>query len=139
MNHNSYKKEIIAIVILGILLIILETWRRWDNLLSYAYLDDVILVSLAFIAAFYLYKKTFFGQLFWLFTCGYGLCLIIGSFIHSWRRINDIDASGFPTSQVLVIKAGMFILIVFLGIRAFRLLMQNRFEVTELKGEKVVI
>ena len=53
MNHNPYKKEIIAIVILGILLIILETWRRWGNLLSYAYLDDVILVSLALIFGFF--------------------------------------------------------------------------------------
>jgi len=130
MNNNPYKKEIIGIVILGILLLILETWRRWGNLLSYAYFDDVILVSLAFFAAFYLYKKTYFGQLFWLFTCGYGLCLITGSFFGSWKRFNELDASGFPSSQVLIIKAGMFALILFLGIRAFRLTMQHRFEET---------
>jgi len=128
MKNNPYKQEIISIVILGVLLLILETWRRWGNLLSYAYLDDVILVILAFIAAFYLYKKTFFGQLFWLFTCGYGLCMITGSFMHSWGKINEIDASGFPVSQVLLIKAGMYVLIVFLGIRAFRFLMKHRFE-----------
>lgn len=63
MNNNPYKKEIVSIVTLGVLLLIVETWRRWGNLLSYAYLDDVILITLAFIAAFYLYKKTYFGYL----------------------------------------------------------------------------
>lgn len=128
MNNNPYKKEIIAIVILGFLLLIVETWRRWGNLTSYAYLDDVILIILAFIAAFYLYKETFFGQVFWLFTCGYGLCLITGSLVHSWRTISEIDASGFPTSQIFSIKIGMYLLIFLLSIRAFRLLMRYRFE-----------
>lgn len=68
MKNNPYKKEIIATFFLGPLLMILETWRRWDNLLSMSYFDDVILVVLASISTYFLYHQRFIGQLLWLFS-----------------------------------------------------------------------
>lgn len=128
MNNNPYKKEIIGIVTLGALLLVVETWRRWDNLLSYAYLDDVLLVILALVAANYLYKQSFTGQLLWIFSCGYALCLITGSLMSAWKRIDEVDASGFPTSLVILVKLGMYFLVVLMSIRAFRLVKLHRFK-----------
>lgn len=127
MKDNPYQKEITGIVVLGALLLAVETWRRWDNLLSYAYFDDVILVTLAFVAAYFLYKKTYMGQLLWVFVCGYATCLIIGSFMTALTKINEIDASGFPTAQVIFVKVVMYTVVVFMSIRAFRLIRKYRF------------
>lgn len=127
-DKNPYRKEILGIIILGFLLLTIETWRRWDNLLSYAYWDDIILITLAFVAAFFLYKKTFLGQLFWLFTCGYALNMITESCMSTWYRIEEIDASGFSNHQVLWVKIGMYVLVVCLCVRAFKLLLKYRFE-----------
>ena len=123
---NPYKKEIIGIASLGPALLILETWRRWGNLLSYDYLDDVWLVGLSFIAAYYLKKKTYIGQLLWLFTCGCALSMITGSFFSQFKKIDEIDASGFDSTQVIAVKAVMYILVILMSIRAFRLLLEYR-------------
>lgn len=59
LKANPYHKEIIATYILAPILMLMETWRRWDNLLSMSYFDDVILVVLAGIAIYYLRKQQF--------------------------------------------------------------------------------
>lgn len=127
MNNNPYHKEIIGTIILGPLLLILETWRRWGELLSYLYLDDVWLVVLAFVAIFYLKKKRYIGQLLWLFTCGCAFCMITGSFFFAVSKIGGLDASGFNTSQVVLVKGFMYVLVIVVSIRGFRLLLKHRF------------
>ncbi|MEM1215322.1 MAG: hypothetical protein AAGJ82_06545 [Bacteroidota bacterium] len=118
----------IGIAFLGPSLLLLETWRRWGNLWSYAYFDDVLLVCLASITAFYLYRRTFTGQLLWLFTCGYATCLITDSVVATLTKKTLNDASGFPNTTVLGVKLAMYGLVILMTISAFRRLRKYRFE-----------
>lgn len=128
MKTNPYQKEIIATIILGPLLMIVETWRRWDNLLSMNYFDDVLLVVLASIAAYFLYHKQFIGQLLWLFAAGAFFMMINLSFFGAIEKMHLPDASGIAMSKVILIKAGMYAIILLMGWRAFRLLLNFRFD-----------
>lgn len=127
MKGNPYYKDIIAIPILGFLLLAIETWRRLDNLFSYAYFDDVWLVALAYISTYLLYRRQYIGQLLWLFTCGCGFCMITGSFFSALEHMDQADASGFSMSTVLLVKGLIYLVITLLSIRAFQQLLRYRF------------
>ncbi len=127
MPVNPYQKEIIATYILAPILMLIETWRRWDNLWSMSYFDDVILVILAGIAVSYLRKQQFIGQLLWLFAAGAFFMMINVSFFGSIERINLPDASGLATTIVIAVKALMYLIILLMSYRAFRLLLTTKF------------
>ncbi|MEM8524627.1 MAG: hypothetical protein AAGG68_08280 [Bacteroidota bacterium] len=128
MNDHPYRKEIVGVITLGTILLFIETWRRWNDLWSYTYFEDVILVALGFVAAYYLWQRTYTGQLLWIFTCGYAMCSMTDSFVSALTRINEVDASGFPTTQVIVLKAVMYGLVILMTRRAFILMRKYQFE-----------
>ncbi len=129
MNKNPYGKEIVGIFTLGPVLLVGETWRRWDNLLRYNYFDDVWLVLLAFVSAYYLLKRRFIGQLLWLFTCGAAFCMIYFSFFSSLEAINGTDPSGLEMFRVVLVKAGMYLIVLTMSFRSIKLVLGHRFEV----------
>jgi len=127
MPENPYQKEIIATYILAPILMIIETWRRWDNLWSMNYFDDVILVILAGIAIYYLRKQQFIGQLLWLFAAGAFFMMINISFFWAIEEMNLPDASGLAKPKVIAVKALMYLIVLLMSYRAFRLLLTTKF------------
>jgi len=127
MTANPYQKEIIATYILAPILMAIETWRRWDNLWSMSYFDDVILVVLAGIAVYFLRKQQFIGQLLWLFAAGACFMMINISFFWAIEEMNLPDASGLAMSKVIAVKALMYLIILLMTWRAFRLLLTTKF------------
>lgn len=128
MTANPYQKEIIATYILAPILMAIETWRRWDNLWSMSYFDDVILVVLAGIAVFFLRKKQFLGQLLWLFAAGAHFMMINISFFWAIEEMNLPDASGLAMTKVITVKGLMYLIILLMSYRAFRLLLTTKFK-----------
>lgn len=128
MTANPYQKEIIATYILAPILMAIETWRRWDNLWSMSYFDDVILVVLAGIAVFFLSKKQFLGQLLWLFAAGAYFMMINISFFWAIEEMNLPDASGLAMTKVIAVKGLMYLIVLLMSYRAFRLLLTTKFK-----------
>lgn len=124
---NPYQKEIIATYILAPILMLIETWRRWDNLFSMSYFDDVILVVLAGIAVYYLRQQKFIGQLLWLFAAGAYFMMINISFFWAVEEMHLPDASGISMVKVLAVKALMYLIVLGMCWRAFQLLLTTKF------------
>ena len=128
IKANPYQKEIIATYILAPILMLIETWRRWDNLFSMSYFDDVILVILAGIAVYYLRQQKFIGQLLWLFAAGAFFMLINISFFWAVEEMHLPDASGIAMVNVLAVKVLMYLIVLLMCWRAFQLLLRTKFE-----------
>ena len=128
MTANPYQKEIIATYVLAPLLMLIETWRRWDNLWSMSYFDDVILVLLAGIAVYYLRQQKFIGQLLWLFAAGAHFMMINISFFWAVEEIHLSDASGLSMTKVITVKFLMYLIVLLMCWRAFDLLLITKFK-----------
>lgn len=129
MTANPYQKEIITTYILAPVLILIETWRRWDNLWSMSYFDDVILILLAGTAVYYLRQQKFIGQLLWLFAAGAYFMMINISFFWAVEEMHLPDASGLSMTKVITVKLLMYFLVLLMCWRAFRLLLTIKFKV----------
>lgn len=124
---NPYQKEIVVTYILAPILMLIETWRRWDNLFSMSYFDDVILVVLAGIAVYYLRQQKFIGQLLWLFAAGAFFMMINISFFWAVEEMHLPDASGISMAKVVAVKGLMYLIVLVMCWRAFQLLLTTKF------------
>ena len=121
MKDNPYRFEIVAVMVLAPLVLSIETWRRWGELLSPHSLDDWVIFLLAGVAAVKLARRDAGAPLLWLFACGGGMLLISLSL---WGSIYDYasgDPSGVPMPGVIAFKGTGVLLVGLASRRAFRL------------------
>ncbi len=128
MKNNPHKIEILCSLVLGPILIAIESWRRWGDLLTYAYFDDVLFVILAFIPVKFLNAQKHLGQLLWLITSGFAFCLIYFSFFGALSQLDQADPSRLNMSVVILVKSVFYIIVLMMCFRAIKLAVKHRFE-----------
>ena len=120
MKRNPYLPEIVGTFLLAPLVLGIETWRRWGELLSPAALDDFFVFVSAMFVARLLIRRDPCGPALWAFVCGgawFLFCLSLWGSIY-WRE--DGDPSGVPMAGVIAFKAVGVTLISLAAVRAIR-------------------
>jgi len=97
--------------LLAPLVLALETWRRWGELLSPAALDDWVILVGAMIVANKLARREPFAPILWVFVCGGAWFLFLLSTWGSIYFFKEPDPSGVPVAGVIAFKAVGFTLI----------------------------
>lgn len=117
---NPYRPEIAGTLVFAPLVLALETWRRWGELLSPNALDDWLIFVSALIVVRKLARRDAGAPAWWLFVCGgawFMFCLSLWSSIYSYA---NGDPSGLPVPAVIAFKAVGFALISLASVRALR-------------------
>ena len=120
MRGHPYGPEIVGTFVLAPLVLALETWRRWGELLSPAALDDWVIFVSAMIVAFKLARREPFAPTLWAFVCGGAWFLFLLSTWGSIYRFDEPDPSGVPVAGVIAFKAVGFTLISLASWRGLR-------------------
>ena len=105
MKSNPYLPEIIGTFLFAPLVLAIETWRRWGELLSPYALDDWFVFVAAMLVARKLAWRDPFAPALWAFVCGGAwllFCLSLWSSIY-WHEQGD--PSGVPMVGVIAFKA----------------------------------
>ena len=111
MKDNPYRPEIFGTFVLAPLVLALETWRRWGELLSPAALDDWVIFVSAMIVAAKLARRDASAPVLWVFVCGGAWFLFLLSTWGSIYFFDQPDPSGVPVAGVIAFKAVGFTLI----------------------------
>jgi len=120
LRDNPYRYEIVGTAILAPLILAIETWRRWGELLAPYSIDDWLIFGSALIVAFKLARGDPSAPRLWIFVCGGAWFMMALSL---WGAIYGRaagDPSGFPMSVVIAFKAIAFGLISVAAWRAVR-------------------
>ncbi len=120
MKTNPYQFEIAGTLAFAPLVLALETWRRWDELLSPAALDDGLIFVGALIVVRKLVRRDTDAPAWWAFVCGgawFIFCLSLWGSIYWYERG---DPSGLPVMAVIAFKALGVTLISLASWRALR-------------------
>jgi len=120
LKTNPYRPEIIGTFLFAPLVLALETWRRWGELLGPAALDDWFVFVAAMIVAFKLARRDASAPVWWAFVCGgawFLFCLSLWGSIYYFDRG---DPSGVPVPGVIAFKAAGVALISMASWRAIR-------------------
>ena len=133
MRPHPFRAEIIGTLVLAPLVIGLETWRRWGDLLSPAALDDALVFGAALIVVWRLARRDRGAPRLWLFVCGGAWFLFCLSLWGSVYGYSDGDPSGFPVWSVIAFKVVGFALISWASGRALRKL--DAFSISPLETE----
>ncbi len=118
--NNPYRPEIVGTFVLGPLVLVLETWRRWGELLSPNALDDWVIFVSAMIVAAKLAQREPYAPTLWVFVCGGAWFLFLLSTWDSIYHFDKPDPSGVPVPGVIAFKAASFTLISVASWRALR-------------------
>lgn len=117
---NPYRYEIAGTFVFSPIVLALETWRRWGELLSPWALDDWLVFVSALIVARKLSQRDPGAPAWWLFVCGgawFMFCLSLWGSVYSY---SEGDPSGVPVPAVIAFKAIGFALISLASRRALR-------------------
>ncbi len=120
MKGNPYRTEIVAAFLLSAIVLPLEAWRRWSELLSPAALDDGLICASAMVVATQLARRHPAAPAWWLFVCGgawFVMCLSVWGSIY---QFDSGDPSGVPVPAVIALKLVGFTLISLASWRAIR-------------------
>lgn len=129
MTDQPYRNDIrIAFGVVPLLLAI-ETWRRWGDLLSPAALDDVIIGGFMLFAATRLARRDPGAPLLWVFGCGGAWFMMVLSTYGSLFAFREQDPSGMPILVVLAFKIGLLALVSIASVRAIRIARERPFPV----------
>ncbi len=111
MKSNPYLPEIVGTFLFAPLVLGLETWRRWGDLLNPNALDDWVVFTAAMLVARKLKRRDPLAPVYWVFVCGGAWFLV---FLSLWGSIywhEKGDPSGIPVVGVIAFKALGFALI----------------------------
>lgn len=126
-GRNPYHYDIrIAFVVVPLLLAI-ETWRRWGNLLSPAALDDAIIGAFLLFTATRLQRRDPNAPSLWIFGCGGASFMMVLSTYGSFFALREQDPSGMPILVVLAFKIGLLVLVSIASVRAIRFVRDRPF------------
>ncbi len=120
MRDQPYRYEIVGTFVFAPLVLALETWRRWGELLSPVALDDWVIFVSAMIVAVKLARRDPFAPTLWVFVCGGAWFLFLLSTWDSIYHFDEPDPSGVPIAGVIAFKAVGFALISVASWRALR-------------------
>ena len=120
MNGNPYRNEIVGAFVLAAIVLPIETWRRWGELMSPAALDDTIVFVSAMFVATQLARKNPSAPVWWLFVCGGAWFLFALSVWGSIYAYDNGDPSGAPVPLVIAFKLTGLALISIASLRAIR-------------------
>ena len=118
MQGHPYKPEIVITFLLAPMILAIEAWRRWDELLSPVALDDALVFGAAMIVAWRLRHRETNAPIYWVFVCGGAWFLLALSLWGSIYAYDVPDPSGAPVPLVVAFKAVGFILVTLAGKRA---------------------
>ncbi|MCP3916176.1 MAG: hypothetical protein GY711_11525 [bacterium] len=120
MKDNPYRAEIIGAFLLSAIVLPIETWRRWGQLLSPAALDDGLIFVSAMVVAAQLARRSPAAPVWWLFVCGGAWFIICLSVWGSIYQFDDGDPSGVSVPAVIAFKLVVVTLISLASWRAIR-------------------
>ena len=107
-RSNPYRYEIVATAILVPLILALETWRRWAEILSPRSVDDWLIGLCALIVAGKLARGDAAAPRLWIFVCGGAWFIVSLSLWESIYSRSAGDPSGFSMWIVILFKTTMF-------------------------------
>lgn len=111
MRDNAYRVDVAFILLVSAVVVPLETWRRWGELLSPAAVDDAVIVAAALVVARLLARRSPAAPALWVFVCGGAWFLMFLSVWGSLYFAAKGDPSGVPVGLVVVFKVAVFSLI----------------------------
>ena len=120
VKANPYRYEIVGTLVFAPIVLALETWRRWGELLSPWALDDWFVFVSALIVVRKLARRDTDAPAWWVFVCGgawFMFCLSLWGSIYGY---GEGDPSGVPVPAVLAFKATGVTLISLASWRALR-------------------
>ncbi|MEL6713162.1 MAG: hypothetical protein AAFP86_05275 [Planctomycetota bacterium] len=120
MKQNAYRADIVGACAMSAVVLPLETWRRWGELLSPAALDDFTVFGAAMVVAVLLARRHPVAPALWVFVCGGGWFMMVLSVWGSIYSYGAGDPSGVPVALVLVFKLVLFALVGWVSVRAVR-------------------
>jgi hypothetical protein len=114
LKHNATRVSMYVAFVAGILLPILETIRRWDQLAELRYFitwfDDYIIGGFLFFGAWKTYKSMSNGVRYLIAAWGFSTGMCFYSFFGQLQAINEPDPGPLSSSAVVLIKGVMFLI-----------------------------
>lgn len=104
MRRNPYNPEILGAFLMSAIVLPIEAWRRWGDLLSPAALDDALIFVGAMVIATQLARRKAAAPMWWLFVCGgawFMFCLSVWGSIYGF---DQGDPSGVSVPLVIAFK-----------------------------------
>jgi hypothetical protein len=108
---NPYRPEIMGAFLLSAVVLPIEAWRRWGELLSPVALDDGLIFVGAMVVATQLARRSPAAPTWWLFVCGGAWFMFCLSVWDSAYHFGNGDPSGLPVQVVFAFKLVVFALI----------------------------
>jgi hypothetical protein len=114
LKHNGSRVSMYVAFAASILLPILETIRRWDQLADPRYFitwfDDYIIGGFLFFGAWKTYRSITNGVKYLIAAWGFATGMCFYSFFSQLQAINESDPGPLPSSVVVLIKGIMFLI-----------------------------
>lgn len=139
MKGNPYRSEILGAFLLSAVVLPIEVWRRWGELLSPAALDDGLMFVSAMVVATQLARRNPAAPVWWVFVCGGAWFLMCLSFWGSIYGFEDGDPSGVSVPVVIAFKLIGLTLITLASWRAIRRVRLDYTWQEEVRGELPVL
>ncbi len=121
MTEQPYRNDIRTAFVVIPMLLTIEAWRRQEDLLSPAALDDALVGGFLLCVAYRLVRRHPTAPLLWVFGCGGAWFLMVLSTYGSLVAFREPDPSGMPIAVVLSFKAALLALVSVASVRALRL------------------
>ena len=118
VNANPYRPEIVGAFVASAIVLPLETWRRWGELLSPWALDDFTVLTAAMVVALQLRRRLPAAPARWAFVCGGAWFLMLLSSWGSIYALREADPSGLPVGVVIAAKLGGLFFVSWAALRA---------------------
>jgi hypothetical protein len=113
-KHNARPASMYVAFIAGILLPILETIRRWDQLADFRYFiawfDDYIIGGFLFFGAWKTYRAVAHGVNYLIAAWGFATGMCFYSFFGQLQAINEPDPGPLSATTIVLIKGVMFLI-----------------------------
>jgi hypothetical protein len=114
LKHNAMRVSMYIAFVAGILLPILETIRRWDQLAEARYFitwfDDYIIGGFLFFGAMKTYKSMSNGARYLIAAWGFAAGMCFYSFFSQLQAINEPDPGPLSSIAIVLIKGVMFLI-----------------------------
>jgi hypothetical protein len=114
LKYNATRVSMYVAFVAGILLPILETIRRWDQLAELRYFiswfDDYIIGGFLFFGAWRTYKSMSNGVRYLIAAWGFATGMCFYSFFGQLQAINEPDPGPLSSPAIVLIKGVMFLI-----------------------------